>query len=248
MLFRSIYETPALGTYFKQFSTKDTVKSVQGFIEGQKYYWRIKGSNTAGSSLWSDTWNFVTLLSAPTDLALQKSGTNQITLSWTNNSNHYDGCIIERKQSPQTNFTVIDTLKGNGNQYIDNKLDATKTCTYRIKAYTQFTVSDYTDEVSLIVLGINDGTKIPTEYSLSQNFPNPFNPVTKIKFALPHKGMTKIALYNLLGKEVQVLEDNELEAGYYEVNVDASVFPSGVYFYRIQSGDFFDTKKMVLMK
>jgi hypothetical protein len=246
--FVEIYDSPSMSSYFKQFSIKDTVKSVQGFTEGQKYYWRIRGSNTAGLGQWSDTWTFAALLSAPTDLTLQKTGTNQMTLDWTNNASHFDGCIIERKQNPQTDFSTLDTLKGNGNQYVDNNADESKTCYYRIRAYTQFTVSDYSNEVSYVVVGVNEGAKIPAEYSLSQNFPNPFNPATKIKFALPHSGMTKVAMYNLLGKEVRVLVNNNLAAGYYEINVDAAVYPSGVYFYRIQSGDFFNTKKMILAK
>ena len=63
-----------------------------------------------------------------------------------------------------------------------------------------------------------------------------------------HKILTKIIIYNLLGEEAQTLIDKELEAGYHEINFDAGEFQSGIYFYRIQSGDFISTKKMILMK
>jgi hypothetical protein len=89
---------------------------------------------------------------------------------------------------------------------------------------------------------------IPTEYSISQNYPNPFNPSAKIKFSLPKAALTKIVLYDVLGREIRTLVNKELGAGYYEITVDASTLPSGVYFYRFQSGDFAQTKKMVLTK
>ena len=90
--------------------------------------------------------------------------------------------------------------------------------------------------------------KIPTEYSISQNYPNPFNPTTKIKFGLPKAGFTRITVYDLLGRDIMTLINNELKAGYHEINIDAHNLPSGIYLYKIQSGDFTKTKKMILMK
>ncbi len=94
---------------------------------------------------------------------------------------------------------------------------------------------------------------IPNSFSLSQNYPNPFNPQTKIKFAIPSnlKGQTsnvKLIIYDLLGREVATLVNEELKPGTYEADWDGSNFSSGVYFYKIISGDFTETKKMVLMK
>jgi len=89
---------------------------------------------------------------------------------------------------------------------------------------------------------------IPKEYSLSQNYPNPFNPTTNIKFALPKPGLTKLIIYDLIGREIEVPINKELEAGYHQINIDATNLPTGVYFYRIQSGDFIQTKKMILIK
>ncbi|HUI31182.1 MAG TPA: T9SS type A sorting domain-containing protein [Candidatus Acidoferrales bacterium] len=83
---------------------------------------------------------------------------------------------------------------------------------------------------------------------MTQNYPNPFNPTTRIEFALPKSELTKLTIYDLLGREVQTLIDRELQAGYYDVNFDASRFTSGVYLYRIQSGNFTETKKLLLLK
>jgi hypothetical protein len=98
----------------------------------------------------------------------------------------------------------------------------------------------------------NTQTNIPVTFELKQNFPNPFNPSTKIKFSIPEAGITILKVYNILGKEVATLVSEEKPAGSYAVDFDAQSavggLPSGIYFYRIQAGSFVETKKMVLMK
>lgn len=104
------------------------------------------------------------------------------------------------------------------------------------------------------VFGIQQiGSEIPQEFSLYQNYPNPFNPVTKIKFDVKAKGSTEkakinLTVFDLLGKEVAKLVDGELSPGIYEVDYDASNLPSGVYFYKLVSGEFSESKRMVLVK
>ncbi len=89
---------------------------------------------------------------------------------------------------------------------------------------------------------------IPHVYSLSQNYPNPFNPATKISYALPTAGNVKLVVYDLLGREVAVLVNDFKKAGNYDVNFNASNLSSGIYLYKIESGEFNDTKKMMLIK
>ena len=93
-----------------------------------------------------------------------------------------------------------------------------------------------------------DDAAIPREYSLEQNYPNPFNPSTKINFKLPQKEFVTVKVFNILGKEVAILINEQKEAGKHEVDFDASGLNSGVYFYRIDAGTFVETKKMILMK
>ncbi|MGE5436533.1 MAG: YCF48-related protein [Syntrophothermus sp.] len=88
----------------------------------------------------------------------------------------------------------------------------------------------------------------PQSFTLSQNYPNPFNPSTKIKYTLPKQVLVTIKVYNVLGKEIIQLVNEEKPSGEYEVEFDGSSLSSGIYFYQIQSGEFLDTKKMVLMK
>ncbi|OGU67663.1 MAG: hypothetical protein A2279_02740 [Stygiobacter sp. RIFOXYA12_FULL_38_9] len=92
-----------------------------------------------------------------------------------------------------------------------------------------------------------DGS-LPTEFSISQNYPNPFNPLTKIDFAMPDAGNVSIKIYDILGNEVSVLENGYRSAGYHSVNFDGSKLASGVYIYRMISGKFTSTKKLVLLK
>jgi hypothetical protein len=237
---------PAFTSIFTSATPSDTVKTLYWFSEGRAYYWRVQASNLAGSSPWSSVSNF-TVIYAPTSLVLQKSASKEITLSWNNNSIIEDGNVIERTESPDTSFTVLDTLKGTGSEYVDKTVEQGQTYNYRVKAYKGSLESGYSNEAGLL-LGVKEEGGIPTEFSMSQNYPNPFNPTTRIKFGLPQRAMTKITVYDVLGREVQTLIDRELETGYYEINVDINDFPSGVYFYRIQSGNFVQTKKMILMK
>jgi len=108
----------------------------------------------------------------------------------------------------------------------------------------------------IILKTINGGTigiqmislNIPKQLSLYQNYPNPFNTATNIKFDIPKKSFVKLMIYNSLGKEVSRLVNEVLNAGSYKADWDANRYPSGVYFYRIQTEDFVKTKSLVLLK
>lgn len=99
---------------------------------------------------------------------------------------------------------------------------------------------------------VNSG--IPGTYSLYQNYPNPFNPVTRIKFSIPDRGNNSravssiLTIYDALGKEVQVLVNEQLMPGSYEAEFNGSRLSSGIYFYKLTSGDFSEMKKMILVK
>ena len=88
----------------------------------------------------------------------------------------------------------------------------------------------------------------PLSYHLQQNYPNPFNPVTRIRFSILKQSSVKLTVYDILGKEIDVLADAFLQSGTYETEFDASSLPSGVYFYSLSTTDFTETKKMVLIK
>ncbi len=121
--------------------------------------------------------------------------------------------------------------------------------------YVTGTYKIWTTIIDISTIGVkNISTEIPEQFSLLQNYPNPFNPATNIKFEIPYppfeggKGDVKLVIYNSLGKQIAVLVNQKLAAGTYEVSWNASGFASGVYFYKLETGDFVETRKMVLLK
>jgi hypothetical protein len=95
---------------------------------------------------------------------------------------------------------------------------------------------------------VNDNSTIPHTFALEQNYPNPFNPSTVINFSLAKSGKVTLSLYDLLGRQVSELVNDTREAGIYEVKFDGSNLVSGVYFYRLQAGDFVQSKTLMILK
>ena len=87
-----------------------------------------------------------------------------------------------------------------------------------------------------------------SDYSLEQNYPNPFNPSTKISYSIKEEGLVTLKAYDVLGKEVTVLVNENKPVGYYEAEFNASQLPSGMYIYKLQAGSFTNVKKMLLTK
>jgi hypothetical protein len=240
-------DSQSFATVKVEYTSSDTFKILSGFSEGQKFYWRVQARNLAGSGPWSEISGY-TLVLPPTDLALQRSGVKEITLSWTDRSSVEIGYLIERKQSLQTSFTLLDTLRGSGSQYIDKKVEQAQTYTYRVKAYTNAAESDYSNEASIVVVVGVKKEEIPTEYSIGQNYPNPFNPSTEITFAIPKASRVTLTIIDALGRVQAVLVDGEKSAGTYTVSWNASNVPSGTYIYRLWAGEYTATRKMLLIK
>ena len=98
-------------------------------------------------------------------------------------------------------------------------------------------------------IGVNNiSTEVPSKYSLSQNYPNPFNPITNVKFSIVNAGDVKIVVYDIQGREVQTLVNERLKPGTFEVKFDGSMLTSGVYFYKMVTEGYSETKKMLLIK
>jgi aminopeptidase N len=109
--------------------------------------------------------------------------------------------------------------------------------------------NDIVLKTATLSIGVNNiSSEVPGKYSLSQNYPNPFNPMTNIKFDVPKKSLVKIRIYDITGKIIAELVNQELTAGSYETNWNASGVSSGIYFYKIETREFNKTMKMVLVK
>ena len=94
----------------------------------------------------------------------------------------------------------------------------------------------------------NHGSLIPNDYKLEQNYPNPFNPITTIKYSIPKQSYVTLKVYDILGREVATLINGTKQPGEYEIEINDSNIPSGVYFYQLKAGEFIQTKKMILIK
>ena len=95
---------------------------------------------------------------------------------------------------------------------------------------------------------IDDGDEVINDFFLSQNYPNPFNPVTTITYQIPQTGFVTLKVYDILGREVATLVNEEKPAGSYEVKFIGNGLTSGIYFYQLKAGDYSETKKMILLK
>jgi len=106
----------------------------------------------------------------------------------------------------------------------------------------------YIQNVRIVSDVVTEYDQIPLEFNLQQNYPNPFNPSTTISFALPQKEHVELRIYDMLGREIATLVSKDLNAGRHEVVFDAGNLSSGVYFYRIQAGNFSQLRKLILVK
>jgi hypothetical protein len=100
----------------------------------------------------------------------------------------------------------------------------------------------------VVITDIASQHDLPTAFAMGQNYPNPFNPSTIIKYELPKSSLVRLSVYDLLGREVSVLVNERRDAGVYEVKLEGANLASGVYFYRLQAGDFVQTRKLLLVR
>lgn len=160
---------------------------------------------------------------------------------------------VFRRAYPNTDGTVITTATGTQNFSFTYKIlpEWKDTSIYTVA----FIQNDNNKEVlnsgkgNTTVTGVSQlGSEIPSDFLLSQNFPNPFNPVTKINFSIPKNSFVTLKVYDMLGREVEVLANGELTAGNYSADWSALNISSGIYFYTLNAGEFTETRKMMLVK
>jgi hypothetical protein len=155
--------------------------------------------------------------------------------------------VIDVSQCGAT-ATTMYVHQSTGTGTIRNYINGTTSCVF---TYSGQDAQIINAGVYLATITGTNGNKrynVPSIYSLSQNYPNPFNPVTVINFSIPKAGNVQLKVFDELGKEVAVLVNEYKKPGEYKVRFDGSNLSSGVYFYQIFTGDFTDTKKMILIK
>lgn len=171
-----------------------------------------------------------------------------VTLNWSTSAElNNSGFDIERS-TIEGQWTKAGNVQGNGTtnelknyQFTDRNLSS-GTYSYRLKQIDFNGNFEYFNLSEEIIVGI------PDQFSLSQNYPNPFNPTTKIDFQLPTDGNVKITVYDNSGKLISEIVNGFRTAGYHTVNFDAANISSGVYFYKLESGNFSKVMKMTVLK
>jgi Secretion system C-terminal sorting domain/Cytochrome c552 len=133
--------------------------------------------------------------------------------------------------------------------YSDSNVELGRTYFYKVAA-TDFSRnrSAASEEVNLTITGVDDAENVPTEYSLNQNYPNPFNPSTTIQFGIPETSDVQITIYDMVGNTVEVLVNDNLNAGYHTYTWNASNHASGIYFLQMTTSKFTSVNKMLLVK
>jgi len=170
-----------------------------------------------------------------------------VNLNWaTATEINNRGFEIERRYD-KTDWLEIGFVPGHGTttekqnySYIDQNVNA-GIYSYRLKQVDFDGTFEYSNEILVNVTA-------SLEFTLDQNFPNPFNPNTLIKYSIPKSSQVSLKIFNTLGQEMETLVNEEKQVGTYEVNWNASNLQSGVYFYRLQAGSFVQTRKMILLK
>ena len=172
---------------------------------------------------------------------------NDVTLNWITATEVNNRGFDVLRSTVEDVWEKIGFVAGFGTtteihsySFVDENLASGKYA-YRLKQF------DFDGTVELLNV-VNVEVTNPVKYDLSQNYPNPFNPSTAIKFTLAKGGNVTLKIYNTLGEEVALLVNQVMESGNHEVNFDAFNLGSGIYFYRIEAGDFSQVKKMTLLK
>ncbi len=213
-----------------------------------------KLNSQTGDSLWTfNPWNTNSLQGQFGNFTQDASGNiyaaySALTTNWINGDSYSivklnsDGMLL--RTTANNNFlnrrfnpSFIQILQDNSliiNGYYDG--------------HVTFYEQSATIKFSQPVIITPNQNSLPNNFSLSQNYPNPFNPITVISFQLPVAGFTTLKVFDINGKEISDLVNENLSVGEYKINFDASALPSGVYYYKLTSGNFSETKKMILIK
>ena len=220
------------------------------------YYWRVRAYNNITYGPWSEVWSFTTAgLPAVPVLVSPPNGALGVVktplMNWNDASNATSYTI---QISTLSNFVVITdsaTVLTSQYQVPSGKLFDWVTYFWRVKSNNSYGSSSWSSVWMFTVYPEHIGSiggDIPKEYKLYSNYPNPFNPSTKIRFDIPKLSNINLIVYDALGREVERLHQGNIPAGKFEFIWNASGYSSGVYYARLVSSDFSDIKRMVLIK
>jgi hypothetical protein len=254
-IFRGILDSAIIWSLIATVVPNTTTYYDEGLTPNTIYYYRLYAYNSYGNSPFSNTSSART--STDTGSISPPNGATGVSLTplltWGGvfdaltsytlemaTDEDFNSTVLSQNNIQQPQYQVQSGILGNATRYY-----------WRVRAFLGSGINFYLGQWSFstgLVSVTPVSSKIPDKFSLYQNYPNPFNPVTKIKFDLPSANNVRIEVYDILGRAVATLVNQYLKAGSYEVDFNASGYSSGVYFCKLQTGGFVDTKKMIINK
>ncbi|HWA06014.1 MAG TPA: T9SS type A sorting domain-containing protein [Ignavibacteria bacterium] len=226
-----------------------------------RYFWKVKSLRTGDSSSFSNPYYFFTKIFPYSDGIPEFESTRILDLTELISTGSKASYSVEFCKDTLFNDVVfkLDKVKSDKAELDLGSFDEYSTYFWRVcregdkPEYSGIRVlATYLTKQSQL-MSLRSNSVIPEKYSLYQNYPNPFNPVCRIKFDIPENSKSKtesvrLVIYDLIGREIAVLVNDDLEPGTYEINWNAIEMPSGIYIYQMRTASFTDTKKMVLLK
>ncbi|MDQ3019049.1 MAG: fibronectin type III domain-containing protein [Bacteroidota bacterium] len=232
-----------------------TIFNMHHLSPNTTYHFRVAAVNHSGTSHYSNIAGATTfhdsshhsIPNAPSHLVAHATSSSMISLNWIDNSYNESGFKIEIKGPHDSAFHKAGHTGSNATAFTVNKLHSHTTYSFRVSAFNKIGVSHNSNVASATThhghISLNG-----VDFVLYQNYPNPFNPTTKVTFEIPVSGLVKLKVYDLTGREVADLINEEKEAGFYEEIFNASHLSSGIYIYKLEANNFSETKRMILIK
>jgi hypothetical protein len=229
----------------------DTVVRIGPLSYGTTYYARVRAINTVAASAFSSPYGFTTIVAAPPAphglVLMSQPQASSVTLSWP----PVPGALTYHLQLSAD--SLFGSLVFNDSSLVDTaktiaSLRPSTPYFARVRAKGPGGVGEFSSTLAFTTAESQTSSNMPRDYLLEQNFPNPFNPSTKIRYEIPANVHVRIALYNSLGQQVKVLIDSEQAAGRYELELTSQTLASGVYFYVFEAGAYIQTRKLIILK
>jgi hypothetical protein len=229
-----------------------TSKGIGPLSPGTMHFWRVNEKNAGGTSEWSATWSFETILSLPDQVTLlipanaSVVGSDSIKFIWAKASpdiSYYELELAGDSTTIHVSFDTTITL------FIPSK-ETQKSYSWKVRAENSSGYGLFSDTWSFTrtTTDVSEPESHPDKFNVFQNYPNPFNPSTIFSFNIPSRSLVSLKIFDIAGKEVATIISEELPAGHYTRQWFAAQLPSGTYFCRLQAGSLMETKKLLLIK
>ena len=186
---------------------------------------------------------------SPDELQIIQTTETSVRLQWHNRNAENDSITVQRSVATDTHFSNYAVVAPGDSVFIDNSISGANTYYYRLMVMMKDSteLQSYPIMLNATLTGITSNLP-PSQFGLSQNFPNPFNPTTVIQYNVPTSGVVSLKVYDILGREVRTLVNKMEQPGRYSVTFNAERLPSGVYFYELRAGGHLRVKKSMFIK